>query len=59
MSGSLVKTSLETFNIHKVEDKMVAAYVDDVLKNENLYIANQVDIYLEKQDNLEKKNSYR
>lgn len=55
LNGVLVKTTLEMFTIHKIEDEMVTENVAKLLKDENRYIANQAFKYLESQDNLDKK----
>lgn len=44
LNGTLVKTTLEMFDIHKLKDEIVAANFAKLLKNENRYIANQAYI---------------
>jgi len=55
LNGVLVKTALEMFTIHKIEDEKVTDNVAALLKNENRYIANQAFKYLENIGNLDKK----
>ncbi len=54
LNGVLVKTILEMFTIHNVEDEMVTDNVSELLKDENRYIANQAFKYLENLDNPDK-----
>lgn len=55
LNGVLVKTILEMFTIHNVEDEMVTENVSELLKDDNRYIAKQAFKYLENIDNPDKK----
>ncbi|MBD3637003.1 MAG: hypothetical protein HUJ25_06620 [Crocinitomicaceae bacterium] len=55
LNGVLVKTILEMFTIHNVEDEMVTENVSELLKDDNRYIAKQAFKYLDNIDNPDKK----
>lgn len=55
LNGVLIKTVLDMFSFHKIEDEVVTENVALLLKNENRYIVNQALGYLESLENLNKK----
>ncbi|NOR74597.1 MAG: hypothetical protein GQ525_05515 [Draconibacterium sp.] len=59
MNGTLVKSTLELFKLHKINSEKVLEQIAELLKNDNRYIAKQAFDYLNGVDNLNKKTSKR
>ena len=57
MNGTLVKSTLELFKLHKINSEKVLVQIAELLKNDNRYIAKQAFDYLNGVDNLNKKIS--
>ncbi|NQU55239.1 MAG: hypothetical protein HQ522_22195 [Bacteroidetes bacterium] len=55
MNGTLVKTTLELFKIHKIEVEQVEAQVSELLKNKNRFIANQAYQFLNRAEIIDKR----
>lgn len=55
MNGVLVKSTIQLFNNHEIEDNLVIEEVTRLLENENRFIASQAVQYLEQLDTPDKK----